>query len=44
MAYDLCGFDRMTGHHAGLYPDDIRSGSGAFAVRKMLEEGLLALK
>ena len=22
MAYDLCGFDRETGHHAALYPDD----------------------
>ena len=22
MAYDLCGFDRKTGHHAALYPDD----------------------
>ena len=44
MTYDLCGFDRMTGHHAGLYPDDIRSGSGAFAVRKMLEDGFPAEK
>jgi len=44
MAYDLCGFDRMTGHHAGLYPDDIRSGSGAFAVRKLVEAGFPAEK
>ena len=22
MAYDLCGFDRETGHHAALYPED----------------------
>ena len=44
MTYDLCGFDRMTGHHAGLYPDDIRSGSGASAVRKMVEGGFPADK
>lgn len=44
MTYDLCGFDRMTGHHAGLYPDDIRSGSGAFAVRRMVEAGFPAEK
>lgn len=44
MTYDLCGFDRMTGHHAGLHPDDIRSGSGAFAVRKMLDGGFPANK
>ena len=37
MTYDLCGFDRMTGHHAGLYPDDLRSVSGAAAVRRLLE-------
>lgn len=44
MTYDLCGFDRMTGHHAGLYPNDNRSGTGAFAVRKMLEGGFPAEK
>ena len=40
MAYDLCGFDRMTGHHAGLYPDSDRSGTGAYAVQKLIEGGL----
>ncbi len=44
MAYDLCGFDRITGHHAGLYPDDIRKNSGAFAVRKLVEAGFPAEK
>ena len=44
MAYDLCGFDRMTGHHAGLYPDQNRSGTGAQAVQKLLEGGLDAEK
>ncbi len=40
MAYDLCGFDRMTGHHAGLYPDAGKSGSGAYAVEKLISGGL----
>lgn len=40
MAYDLCGFDRMTGHHAGLYPDAGKSGSGAQAVQRLIDEGL----
>lgn len=40
MAYDLCGFDRMTGHHAGLYPDTERSGAGAHAVQRLLDGGL----
>lgn len=44
MAYDLCGFDRQTGHHAGLYPDDIRRNSGAYAVRKLVEAGFPAEK
>lgn len=40
MAYDLCGFDRMTGHHAGLYPRTERSGSGAYAVQRLMDGGL----
>ena len=40
MAYDLCGFDRMTGHHAGLYPDAGKSGTGAHAVQKLIDGGL----
>lgn len=40
MAYDLCGFDRMTGHHAGLYPDAGKSGTGAHAVQKLIDSGL----
>lgn len=44
MAYDLCGFDRMTGHHAGLYPDENRSASGAKAVRSLMDRGLAAEK
>lgn len=44
MAYDLCGFDRITGHHAGLYPDGTRPGTGAYAVRRLLDGGLDAEK
>lgn len=44
MAYDLCGFDRQTGHHAGLYPEDIRQNSGAYAVNKLVEAGFPAEK
>lgn len=44
MAYDLCGFDRMTGHHAGLYPDAVKSGTGSNAVQKLVEGGLSADK
>lgn len=44
MAYDLCGFDRQTGHHAGLYPEDIHQNSGAYAVNKLLEAGFPAKK
>lgn len=44
MAYDLCGFDRMTGHHAGLYPGQGKSGTGAQAVQKLLDGGLGAEK
>lgn len=40
MTYDLCGFDRMTGHHAGLYPDLDKSGTGAHAVKRLLDGGL----
>ncbi len=44
MAYDLCGFERQTGHHAGLYPNENRPGSGAYAVNKLLEGGFPAEK
>ena len=44
MAYDLCGFDRVTGHHAGLYPEDIQQNSGASAVRRLVEGGFPADK
>ena len=40
MAYDLRGFDRMTGHHAGLYPDGETMLSGAWAVQSWLSSGL----
>lgn len=40
MAYDLCGFDRMTGHHAGLYPDVGKSGTGAHAVQRLIDGGM----
>lgn len=40
MAYDLKGFDRTTGHHAGLYPGKDRPGSGARAVKKLISGGL----
>lgn len=40
MAYDLRGFDRMTGHHAGLYPDGKTELSGAWAAQKLLQGGL----
>lgn len=40
MAYDLCGFDRMTGHHAGLNPDADKRGTGAHAVRRLIDAGL----
>lgn len=40
MAYDLCGFDRMTGHHAGLYPDAGKSGTGSYAVQRLIDGGL----
>jgi len=44
MAYDLSGFDRITGHHAGLYPNENRSLSGANAVRKLIDGGFPAEK
>ena len=44
MAYDLCGFDRITGHHAGLYPNESRALSGAQAVRTLISGGLPAEK
>lgn len=44
MAYDLCGFDRQTGHHAGLYPQTAPKNSGAWAVRHLVEQGFPAEK
>lgn len=44
MAYDLCGFDRMTGHHAGLYPAADRPNTGARAVRALIQGGMPAEK
>lgn len=44
MAYDLSGFDRITGHHAGLYPNENRPMSGAKAVRTLVDGGLPADK
>ncbi len=44
MTYDLCGFERTTGHHAGLYPNENRAGSGAKAVRTLIEGGFPAEK
>ena len=44
MTYDLAGFDRITGHHSGLYPDENRPSSGAKAVRTMIDGGFPADK
>lgn len=44
MTYDLAGFDRITGHHSGLYPDEDRPSSGARAVRTMVNGGFPAEK
>lgn len=44
MAYDLSGFDKITGHHAGLYPDEDRPASGAHAVRTLADSGLASGK
>lgn len=40
MAYDLKGFDRTTGHHAGLYPDGKTQESAAWAAQALLNSGL----
>ena len=44
MAYDMQGFDRITGHHAGLYPAGDIPNSGAFAVNALTDSGLFAGK
>ncbi len=44
MAYDLKGFDRITGHHAGLYPGQNQPMSGAKAVQTLIDGGLPAEK
>ncbi|MGN1019402.1 MAG: glycoside hydrolase family 18 protein [Aristaeellaceae bacterium] len=44
MAYDLQGFDRITGHHAGLYPAGDTPASGAYAVNALTDSGLFAGK
>lgn len=40
MTYDLSGFDKITGHHAGLYPNEDRHNSGARAVNQLADSGL----
>lgn len=44
MAYDLCGFEKQTGHHAGLYPNENRKTTGAYAVNSLIASGLPAKK
>lgn len=44
MAYDLLGFDRTTGHHAGLYPDGNNNVSAAYGVNYLLNNGLSSRK
>lgn len=44
MAYDLAGFDRITGHHSALYPDEDRPLSGARAVKTLVNGGCPAEK
>ena len=44
MAYDMAGFDRITGHHSALYPNEDKPLSGAHAVRTLVEGGLPAEK
>ncbi len=44
MAYDLCGFDRQTGHHAVLSPDEDKANTGAHAVKTLVDGGLSADK
>lgn len=40
MTYDLSGFDKITGHHAGLYPRKDTPNSGAHAVQVLSATGL----
>ena len=40
MTYDLSGFDKITGHHSGLYPGLDKANSGYHAVKKLSESGL----
>lgn len=40
MAYDLRGFDRLTGHHAGLYPDSDNPLSASWAVNAWIADGM----
>lgn len=40
MAYDLRGFDKQTGHHAALYPQDDLPNTGAHAVKVLAASGL----
>ncbi|MBQ8201117.1 MAG: hypothetical protein IJZ74_05055 [Clostridia bacterium] len=40
MAYDLSGFDKQTGHHAGLYPGSNKANTGARAVQALVDSGL----
>ena len=40
MAYDLRGYDRQTGHHAGLYPAGNNAESGAYGVKKLVSGGM----
>ncbi len=44
MAYDLKGFDRITGHHAGLYPGQGRKNTAAWAVETLVAGGFPADK
>ena len=40
MAYDLRGSDKITGHHAGLYPAGDVSASGAYGVNALVSGGM----
>ena len=41
MTYDLCGFDKTTGHHANLYTPQGQSGlSGDGAVKELIAAGI----
>ena len=40
MAYDLRGSDKVTGHHAGLYPDGTEPASGAYGVKALISGGM----